>query len=358
MLNRNAEKWVLVFLCTVVNLNSSAQALDTVLPLLLTVTLSALYERFSSRPYAPALPCAGLLAGVFYPPVYFYLPVFFYDLWPPAHPLLLLCALPSLVLNLQGGSDSFLMTLILMALAVLMKRRAVALEEQIAENHRLRDTAAEYTDALSSTNRRLIQEQDERSKLAMLEERARIARDLHDSVGHVLSSALLQTGALDALCEDEVPKQRLKLLSRTLSEGMDEVRAALHSLRDEAFNLETQARKLTDEFTLCPVTLEYSLSGEEPADLRLAFAAILKEALSNAARHSNATRVSVILREHPAFYQLIVRDNGTRQPGGDGGGMGLDNMRARAEAVGGTASIGQSSQGFEVFVSVKKEVRA
>ena len=357
-MNRNAEKWVLVFVSTLLNLSTTAQALGAVLPLLVTVTLSALYERFSSRPFAPALPCVGLLAGIFYPPLYFYLPVFIYDAWPPAHPLIPLCVLPALALNLQGGSDSFFMILILMVLAVLMKRRAVTLEAQVAENHRLRDTAAEYTEALSSTNRRLIQEQDERAKLAILEERARIARDLHDSVGHVLSSALLQTGALDALCADEVPKQRLKLLSRTLSEGMDEVRAALHSLRDEAFSLETQARKLTDEFTLCPVTLEYSLSGEEPADLRLAFAAILKEALSNAARHSNATRVSVILREHPAFYQLIVRDNGTRQPGGEGGGMGLDNMRVRAEAVGGTASIGQSSQGFEVFVSVKKEVRA
>lgn len=357
-MNRNAEKWVLVFVCTLVNLNTGSQALGAVLPLLVTVTFSALHERFASRAYSPVLPCLGLLSGIFYPPLYYYLPVFIYDAWPPAHPLIPLLALPALALNLQGGSELLMMTPILMVLAVLMKRRAVDLREQVAENHRLRDTAAEYTDALSSTNRRLIQEQDERAKLAILEERARIARDLHDSVGHVLSSALLQTGALDALCEEEVPKQRLKLLSRTLSEGMDEVRAALHSLRDEAFSLETQARKLTDEFTLCPVTLEYSLSGDEPADLKLAFAAILKEALSNATRHSNATRVSVILREHPAFYQLIVRDNGTGQPGGDGGGMGLDNMRVRAEAVGGTALVGQSAQGFEVFVSVKKEVHA
>jgi signal transduction histidine kinase len=79
---------------------------------------------------------------------------------------------------------------------------------------------------------------------------------------------------------------------------------------------------------------------------------VVREALSNIIRHSDATQVQLTLREHPALYQLIVRDNGTKKEA-SGDGLGLKNIAQRVEAVGGLVNIGYDN-GFTVFVSMPK----
>ncbi|HPU22457.1 MAG TPA: hypothetical protein PL099_05715 [Thermoclostridium caenicola] len=91
----------------------------------------------------------------------------------------------------------------------------------------------------------------------------------------------------------------------------------------------------------------------------------MKEALSNIAKHSDATEARIILREHPALCQLIIRDNGSKpaqglnlaadgewQPGNSG--MGLKNIHERVAKLKGTVRI-RNEKGFEIFVSIPKE---
>lgn len=190
-------------------------------------------------------------------------------------------------------------------------------------------------------------------RLATLNERNRIAREIHDNVGHLLSRSLLQVGALQVVNRDETVRQGLDTVRDTLSGAMDSIRRSVHDLHDESVDLHMQLEAMLRDFTFCPVKLDYD-SGEMERGLKLAFLSIVREALSNVMRHSDATMASVTVREHPALYQLIIRDNGTRRPESDGRGIGLSNMADRVEAYRGTFRIDRDA-GFKLFISIPKE---
>ena len=84
--------------------------------------------------------------------------------------------------------------------------------------------------------------------------------------------------------------------------------------------------------------------------------AILKEGLSNISAHSQATRAWITLREHPAMYQLIIRDNGIGADSADlaNHGIGLNNMEERVAALNGSIHI-QAENGFRIFITLPKQ---
>lgn len=97
------------------------------------------------------------------------------------------------------------------------------------------------------------------------------------------------------------------------------------------------------------------MSSDIPRNVKYCLIATVKEAVSNILRHSNADSVSILLREHPGFYQLCVEDNGSVAAKSLDGGIGLENMRERVEALGGTLRI-RTEQGFQIFITIKKEM--
>ncbi|UOO38726.1 two-component sensor histidine kinase [Oscillospiraceae bacterium CM] len=197
-----------------------------------------------------------------------------------------------------------------------------------------------------------MDKQDYELSLATLTERNRIARDIHDSVGHVLSNAILQTGALLATCRDDALRARLTTLKETLTSGMTSVRESVHDLHDESVDLSLETKRLTDGFDFCAITLDADLDGNPPKSVKYTLLSVVRESLSNVIRHSDATHVAVTLREHPALYQLIVKDNGTHKKT-PGDGLGLKNIAQRVESLGGIAHTGFDG-GFTVFVSIPK----
>ncbi|HCX63580.1 MAG TPA: hypothetical protein DHN33_00015 [Eubacteriaceae bacterium] len=85
----------------------------------------------------------------------------------------------------------------------------------------------------------ILQKQDGEIRAAMLKERNRIAREIHDNVGHLLSSALLQVGALQAIASEQ---KELTSLKQTLDRAMDNIRESVHNLHDESVNLKMGAK--------------------------------------------------------------------------------------------------------------------
>jgi signal transduction histidine kinase len=302
-----------------------------------------------------AVTCLLSAAAVWHFPLLYYMPLVFYDGWRGRpHWTTAVMLLPLAARFAQPDIASFLLVIIGCALAVIMKQQAMALQERRRENVALRDSAAELSSSLMRRNKALMEGQDDQINLAMLSERSRIAREMHDTVGHVLSSAILQTGALMALSSDEGQKPHLKELHATLAGGMEEVRRAIHGLHDDSIDLLSQLEGLAKGFAGAKVVIDFDVSHEMEKPVQYAFIAIAKEALSNVARHSNATRVDISVQEHPAFYQLIISDNGTNLPKTIKEGMGLNNIRDRVEQVGGIVTI-SFERGFEIFISVQKE---
>ena len=230
-----------------------------------------------------------------------------------------------------------------------------------------RDDSEEHALLLSEKNKALLEKQDYEIYAATLRERNRIAREIHDNVGHVLSRSILMTAACKTINKNEALDPLLGNLEESLNGAMNSIRSSVHDLHDDAVNLEDAIKGLVKDFTFCPVTLTYDMSRQVPREVKYSLISITKEGLSNVMRHSNADSVNILLREHPALYQLCIEDNGTLgskipdiQTDADSnkmetvsGGMGLSNIRDRVTALGGTVQITQE-KGFRIFVTIPK----
>jgi signal transduction histidine kinase len=349
------DKAILLALCVVFCLEFRFDIYVAV-PFISVIILSALLSYFDDGRIRLAGALLFFAAACFYPVLLFYTPVICYDLYGLRYQYGAAAAVIPAVMAYPALPLRFIALIALLTgLAWLIKRRTTLLEKKHREYITLRDSAKELSMQLESKNKELMDKQDYEIHLATLDERNRIARDIHDNVGHILSNAILQTGALLATTPDEAGKDRLRTLKDTLVTGMDSIRSSIHDLHDESVDLYAELRRLTDGFDFCPITLDYSVDGNPDRQIKYALIAVAKEALSNIIRHSNATQAAVSVYEHPALYQMIVRDNGTKKETGSDG-IGLGNIVRRVESLGGIANISDEG-GFTVFVSIPKQPR-
>ena len=259
---------------------------------------------------------------------------------------------------------ALLLTSILSVAATLLSLRTAQLEREQERMRRTRDELQERALALEARNRDLADRQDYEVELATLAERARIAREIHDNVGHQLTRASLQTEALRVVHANE-PGVAADFadVKRTVDEALQLVRSSVHALNDNAANLSVQLERIVEGARSDggpQIELEV-LAEHAPANVANCFAAVLREALSNTMRHACAQTVTVRCMEHPSFYQLIVTDDGAggvqASSRGTAEGMGLGSMRERVEALGGTFTAGPraGAGGWRVFATVPKQ---
>ena len=215
----------------------------------------------------------------------------------------------------------------------------------------------------------LDEERAQATRMAHLSERTRIARDIHDNVGHLLTRAIMQTQAGRVVAQsksDQSTEQILDDVGKTLDEAMTTIRRSVHDLEDEGTDFASQMEDASSEASMGQLKVDLNNGIETaPAPVCHCLATILREALTNTVRHSSARSAQVILRDLPAFWQMVVQDDGgiqhsqpdsspIKEPGLQRG-MGLADMEARARALGGTANSGPNRQGWKVFVSLPKE---
>ncbi|MCR5195532.1 MAG: two-component sensor histidine kinase [Pseudobutyrivibrio sp.] len=218
-----------------------------------------------------------------------------------------------------------------------------------------RDDSKELEYILKGKNRQLLKEQDQQVHLATLAERNRIAREIHDNVGHLLSRAILLLGAITTVNKDEAIAPKLKILSDTLDESMEKMRSSVHNLHDDSIDLNKNFEEIIGELKNFTVNTELDLEENIPKNIKLTLIGILKEAVTNIIKHSNGNMVSVILHKNYRFCTLSVHDNGTLSEeaktmiAADGfEGIGLRNIKTRATSIGGDAYF-YTNDGFTVF---------
>lgn len=228
----------------------------------------------------------------------------------------------------------------------------------------LRDEQQEAALLLSKKNHELMAVQDYEVRLATLSERSRIAREIHDNVGHLLTRSVLQVEALQVVhADNERVRGELASVGATLHEAMDTVRRSVHDLHDDAFDLRARLEGVIDACGLDGVRLVYDVR-DVPLPVAYGLVAVVREALSNVAKHSDATRIDVSVIEYPALFQLVVQDNGSHDAGESrletthaaptSGGIGLQTMEERVSALGGRLHAGYR-KGFRVFATIPKD---
>lgn len=352
-MSRILDKVMIFTLCLIFYL-PIPHAVVPVVPVLAAVAASALLSLFGRREAALSVFALFCLVCVFYHDFLYFLPLVCYDVFVSGPFWAAFFAAIPVTADYTRFSPFVTVTVLMIFILVfLTERRTGSLLRAQTEYASLRDTAKEFSLRLENRNRELMEKQDYEVRIATLRERNRIAREIHDSVGHLLTSSILQIGALLATCRDETLRESLQTLRDTLTKGMDSIRDSIHNLYDESIDLNAEVQTLVNGFAFCPVTLRCEIGGSPGREVKYTLIAVLKEALSNVARHSNATHVSVTLREHPGFYQMAVRDNGTRKPETQSSGIGLQNIRSRVEGLHGNVNI-ETDGGFLLFISIPR----
>jgi len=346
---------LIVFLLCVALYVQYVHGLYSVVPVICAVSASALNSYLERDAWALGVFIAYWAVCLLSPGFLFFLPLICYDIFSTRGQYAAFAALVPIVAAMNALTPAVCLFIALFTvISWFIKYRAVSIERIKSGYIALRDTAREFSLQLEAKNQELLDKQDYEINLATLNERNRIARDIHDSIGHVLSNSILQTGALMATCkDDEALHKSLTTLKDTLVRGMDSVRDSIHGLYDESIDLYTEAKALADGFRFCEVTLDYDIAGNPEKKVKFTLLAVIKEALSNIIRHSDATRVTITLTEHPALYQLAVRDNGSKKEQ-SGEGIGLKNITQRVQGLKGIVNISDEN-GFSVFVSIPKE---
>lgn len=243
--------------------------------------------------------------------------------------------------------------ILLLFLAPLLRWKDEELAGLTRRLFRLRDDAAERSQAQQSELAALQRAQEAGVKLAIAEERNRIARDIHDNVGHILGRSILQVTALSLAPRDEAQRQALYALRDSLSSGMNAVRRSVHNTAQDAVYLDQEIRGIVEGFTFCPVSYSNQCVHDLALNKKYVLIAAIKEALSNVMRHSNATRVEIRLSEAAGAHVLLISDNGSLRRAASGG-LGLSAMEERVRGLGGSLHIA-ADKGFRILIRLPME---
>jgi signal transduction histidine kinase len=208
---------------------------------------------------------------------------------------------------------------------------------------------------------RAEREREERALMAVADERARIARELHDVVGHSVSVMTVQASAVRRLLRPDQEKQleALLVVEQTGREALAEMRRMVGVLRrpEESPALAPQPSleqvdKLVTQARQAGLPVELLIEGETvqlPAGIDMTAYRLVQEGLTNAVKHAKATQAQVIVRYADGHVEVTVSDNGNGVGGGDGSGHGLLGIRERISVYGGELEAGpQASGGYRL----------
>ena len=197
----------------------------------------------------------------------------------------------------------------------------------------------------------------ERAEAAVVDERARIARELHDVVAHAISVIVLQArGGRRVLDEDPADaRDAFDVIERTGRQALDEMRRLLGMLRspDERLAVVPQPgmARLPDLVATVraaglPVHMEVEGTPIElPPGVDLSAYRIVQEALTNALKHAGPARALVVIRYHDQELELEITDDGAGNGAESGSGHGLAGMRERVALYGGALETGRAAAG-------------
>jgi two-component system sensor histidine kinase DesK len=198
---------------------------------------------------------------------------------------------------------------------------------------------------------KLMAAEQDLSELAVEEERARIARDLHDILGHSLTVISVKAELAERLFDDDPERARAELedLQRLSRDALADVRSTAQGIRGISLPGEIASARMALESAGIEPLLP-TVADEVPSRWRELFAWTLREGVTNVIRHSAASRCEVELDSD----RIRVIDDGRGPSADDGSGNGLEGLRQRARLAGATVttSPGPGDRGFSLTVSV------
>ena len=307
------------------------------------------------------LVCAYLISALWLHPIYMFVSIVSYDMYRYRQRLSpAILVLLSIYMCVRYPLIAVLPQICLIAFSFALGIYCCRINLLKAELLAMRDNTAEHDMLVAQNTRQLLENQDNMILTATLSERNRIAREIHDNVGHMLTRSILQTGAIKVINKDDRLEKPLAQLQSTLDTAMDSMRKSVHDLHDESIDLRTALNDVIRNVQGTKIHMDYDMSDRLPKEIKYSFINIVKEAINNTLKHSNGDHMDIRVREHPAFYQLYITDNGrsirsclSPEQGSASGGMGLYGIQERVNKLGGTMKI-SVDDGFSILINIMK----
>lgn len=324
------------------------------------------------RVYPAAL--AAVIAAYFVPEISLAFPIVVYGLaYAPlmknkgldiAVRIILIVIMAAGTVYLRNDIMATVMTCVISAVSVYLAFKTVTADR----NERL--LRSKYDDARqdSYNARRLgeeiIKNADNEVYTARLKERNRIAREIHDNVGHMITRVIVQMQAIKIINKDEKVASQLDSVSDTLDLAMTGIRKSVHELHDDSIDVSIA---IGDIIKTLPSSIEAEVvtSIDSPADndTKNTILGIIKEAVTNISKYSKGDKARIEVIENNTFWRIRVWDNGVNPDSEyilnsnymSSEGIGLKNIASRANALGGRASVRSGSDGFEVIATLPKK---
>jgi len=234
------------------------------------------------------------------------------------------------------------------------------------ENARIR----KLNEQLNQANDQLRDYAVNMERMAEMRERNRLAREIHDTLGHTLTGIIMGADAGLALFDvaPEESRKRIEIVAQSARDGLTDVRRSIKALRPDALersSLLQALEELVEKFRLTTsAQITYFQEAEEldlDQDEEDTLYRVVQEGLTNAVRHGKADRIEIRITRNEDVISVFVRDNGTGCAKPEEG-FGLRHMRERLEMLGGTMSYGNLNRDAEdgytgFFIVVRLPVR-
>jgi signal transduction histidine kinase len=227
-----------------------------------------------------------------------------------------------------------------------------------------RERAEQLTVELEEANAQLAAYATQAEELAMTQERNRLAREIHDNLGHTLTIVNVQIEAAKVVMDSD-PDRALDAMNKAqelTQRGLNRVRESVAALRESPISdrpLAEAIASLVKEAQSTGLVTEFKVTGEpQPLENKVALALYraAQEGLTNVCRHARASRVDVLLDFQPSEVRLEVRDNGVGAAE-TSGGFGLLGIRERMQLLGGRLEIDTGKgKGFCLAANVPTSV--
>lgn len=368
---RLADKTILLIstvLITVLSLSGAVVGVD-VASILVALIIFAITEIRKESSWAYVLSVALVISIFFYPRLIVVMPLMVYGVVSADHgrcyfKLIAAAVLTGSVFFFERNPLTAFAVAVISAVGVYMAFKTVRFEvtEKILTD--------KYDEArIASSNARRLGEEimknaDDEIYVARLKERNRIAREIHDNVGHMITRVIVQMQAVKIINKDPIVGAQLDSVGETLDLAMTGIRKSVHELHDDSIDLSIGindiTRTLSEKFET-----DVKTSIESPADNRTksAILGIIKEAVTNISKYSSGDKVIIEVTENNTFWRIKVFDNGsnikrefdlTDDCMSDGTGIGLKNIGARASGLGGRASVMSDENGFTILATLPK----
>ncbi|MEM8857365.1 MAG: sensor histidine kinase [Chloroflexota bacterium] len=255
-----------------------------------------------------------------------------------------------------GWDSWFVLLLYIPAVLFVVTFTRLTLE---AEN--AREEAEALTEKLEDANRKLGEYAIQAEEMATTQERNRIAREIHDNLGHYLTVINVQLEAAKVTMEAKPEKAQdaIDKAQNLTKEGLQAIRNSIASLRENPVAqrpIPEAIAELIRENQQAGIETEFEITANPrplSPNAKLTLYRIVQEALTNVRKHSQASQVSVLLDYHkPEMVHLTIRDDGIGSAG-TGSGFGLMGISERVASLNGTLDIESApDQGFAMAISI------